>query len=505
MTLAQRGGHDQAVAIASATLEDPGVRGPDRIALLYVLATAHLFAGRWDAALAAATDCDQTAAAMGSGGWRSNALALRAMVQQRRDDPAACLDDIIEAEVLLESCADAGLRNWTHSGLGTGYTMLQLFELALPHFEAALAIAEQPVDYPDGKIVDYHNLADLHLRWASELERVGLEQPDREREHRCHLDDAMSWITQGRALTDAVPPSSWRAAFDRMGAQVRSSTDPRAAITELSALRESCRGSGASDDEIQATVHLARAQRLLGRHEEALSTAGEAVRLVTENPAAEPITSLDAHHQLHLAQRAADLPGSTAVDPYVRMCTDLLWAQRTRSVEGVRARRDYAVLQLMHAESSRLAREDALTGLGNRRALDEWLLAHPRGPATLVMVDLDAFKDVNDRHGHVVGDVVLNRVAAALTQAARQEDLLVRFGGDEFLIAMSGPVSDLALVRARMSRAVSELELGDVSKGLRVQASVGSASTAGGESTAALLSAADATMFAAKRLDVGYA
>ncbi len=52
----------------------------------------------------------------------------------------------------------------------------------------------------------------------------------------------------------------------------------------------------------------------------------------------------------------------------------------------------------MHAESSRLARVDALDGDGNRRALDEWLLAHPQGPATLVMVDLDEFKDVNDTY-----------------------------------------------------------------------------------------------------------
>lgn len=149
----------------------------------------------------------------------------------------------------------------------------------------------------------------------------------------------------------------------------------------------------------------------------------------------------------------------------------LLWDQRTRSVEGVRARRDYAVLQLMHAESSRLAREDALT----------------------------------DTYGHVVGDAVLIRVAEALRQTAREDDLLVRFGGDEFLIAMSGQISDLALLRSRMSRAVSELQLADIDPGLRVHASIGSASTAAGQSTAVLLSAADHTMFLAKRVEADYA
>ncbi len=70
-------------------------------------------------------------------------------------------------------------------------------------------------------------------------------------------------------------------------------------------------------------------------HDAALVTAGEAVRLVLQDPAVDPITSLDAHHQLHLAQLAAGLPRSTAIDPYVRTCTtDMLWDQRNRSVEG---------------------------------------------------------------------------------------------------------------------------------------------------------------------------
>lgn len=504
MTLAQRGGHDEVVAAAHAVLEDPDVRGRDRVSMLYALATAQMFAGRWDAALAAATECDRAAASIDSVGWRSNALAMRAMIRQRRDEPAECLDDIIEAEMLLESCDDPGLRNWTHSGLGTGYAAMRLFELALPHFEAALMIPTQAVDYADGTIVDYFNLADLHLRWASELERVGLEDPLREKEHRSHLDQALSWVTQGRRLTDTSPPSTWPAAFDRMGAQVRSSTDPRAAIDELTELRESCRRSGASDDEIQATVHLARAHRLLGCHDAALVSAQEAVRLVAGQPAAEPTTSLDTYHQLHLVQLAAGLPGSAGVDPYVRTCTELLWDQRTRTVEGVRARRDYAVLQLMHAESSRLAREDALTGVGNRRALDEWLLAHPQGPATLIMVDLDDFKEVNDTHGHVVGDVVLIRVATALREAAREDDLLVRFGGDEFIVAMPGQVPELPDICARVRQAVSNLEFGDVADELRVRVSVGSASISEG-STAALLDIADATMFAAKRVEAGYA
>ena len=70
---------------------------------------------------------------------------------------------------------------------------------------------------------------------------------------------------------------------------------------------------------------------------------------------------------------------------------------------------------------------------------------------------------------------------------------------------MAGTVSDLAMVRPWVRRAVSELEFADVSSELHVQASIGSASTSAGEPTAALLSAADRTMFAAKRIEIDYA
>ena len=87
---------------------------------------------------------------------------------------------------------------------------------------------------------------------------------------------------------------------------------------------------------------------------------------------------------------------------------------------------------------------DALTGLPNRRAFVEALerevshVGRTDRPLALAFLDLDDFKEVNDQHGHAVGDRVLQRVAIALTATLRRGDLFARWGGDEFVIALPG-------------------------------------------------------------------
>jgi diguanylate cyclase (GGDEF)-like protein/PAS domain S-box-containing protein len=97
-----------------------------------------------------------------------------------------------------------------------------------------------------------------------------------------------------------------------------------------------------------------------------------------------------------------------------------------------------------------LARSDALTGLPNRRALDEQLpreMARARRAGSslcLALVDIDRFKDYNDSHGHLAGDELLRECAAAWDSVLRGEDTIVRFGGEEFLIVLPGCSSEQA-------------------------------------------------------------
>ncbi|TMS59173.1 diguanylate cyclase [Imbroritus primus] len=157
----------------------------------------------------------------------------------------------------------------------------------------------------------------------------------------------------------------------------------------------------------------------------------------------------------------------------------------------------------------RLQREvqtDALTGLLNRRGFNfrlERALARTSGDGgaiTLMYVDLDRFKEVNDTYGHAVGDELLRTFAQRLTHAVRSNDALGRLGGDEFVILIEG---DEAAYTDRVARAV--LACAQLSFNLRehwveIGASIGIASGRGGEKTVHQLSEeADAALYQAKR------
>ncbi len=154
-----------------------------------------------------------------------------------------------------------------------------------------------------------------------------------------------------------------------------------------------------------------------------------------------------------------------------------------------------------------LAQRDALTGLGNRRVLQERLgyeiARHQRHRRRfcVVAMDLDGFKGVNDRFGHQAGDDVLREVARALQRTVREQDTLVRLGGDEFCILApeSGPAEGerlAARVRWAVAGAVEGLESLSVSAGWAVFPD-------DGQKADELLKRADEAAIAAKRRRAG--
>lgn len=121
-----------------------------------------------------------------------------------------------------------------------------------------------------------------------------------------------------------------------------------------------------------------------------------------------------------------------------------------------------------------MAMTDPLTGLYNRRYLLDQLrhmLAsslRTHQPLVVAMFDLDDFKAVNDTQGHLTGDRVLRAVAASLQSAARQSDVLGRYGGDEFLMVVQGTREGAALLAERAAEAVKRQTTMSISKGLGV-------------------------------------
>jgi diguanylate cyclase (GGDEF)-like protein len=144
------------------------------------------------------------------------------------------------------------------------------------------------------------------------------------------------------------------------------------------------------------------------------------------------------------------------------------------------------------------ANTDALTGLLNRRGIEPELeRLRAEGRLSVVMVDLDHFKRYNDRHGHLVGDEALRRVARVLTTAAREGDRVARFGGEEFTVALAG--ADTSAAYAYADRVMVALRDEDVAEDLRLTVSVGVATLGvDGATVHALLRAADAALYDAK-------
>ncbi len=181
---------------------------------------------------------------------------------------------------------------------------------------------------------------------------------------------------------------------------------------------------------------------------------------------------------------------------------------RLRNVELARAYSDLSHLhQQLEAQAARLrqlTRTDELTGVANRRAFEEHLsdeLLRARRlhrPLSLLMVDLDDFKLVNDTHTHVVGDAVLRTTAEALLDSTREIDLVARFGGEEFVVLLPETGVEGALsVAHKVLAAVASRALD--SQGLVLTASVGCATLDELDDEISLLTRADSNLYEAKR------
>jgi diguanylate cyclase (GGDEF)-like protein len=188
--------------------------------------------------------------------------------------------------------------------------------------------------------------------------------------------------------------------------------------------------------------------------------------------------------------------------------TVIVWilAARTWILQRAVVRRT-AALRRTSERLRQLATTDELTGLYNRRFfLNRWELEWERAkryerPLACLMIDVNGFKQVNDRLGHAAGDSLLTRVAQELKTMLRQSDLLARFGGDEFVIALPETTLAQATAVAEKLRQV-RIEVPDgASRGVSsVTLSVGvSRIQADTESSKEVLEAADESLYAWKR------
>lgn len=166
--------------------------------------------------------------------------------------------------------------------------------------------------------------------------------------------------------------------------------------------------------------------------------------------------------------------------------------------------RDWRVLRQERDQARKAAFSDELTGLSNRRYLLENLRRklgpHKASAAAVVLLDLDHFKQVNDVHGHEVGDVVLKHFAGLLQAEVGRQELAGRLGGEEFLLVWD--IGDTSLLRARVDRLLERVRQSSPAyQGgvLRYTCSAGVAQALPGESEAQLIRRADAALYQAKQ------
>ena len=164
-------------------------------------------------------------------------------------------------------------------------------------------------------------------------------------------------------------------------------------------------------------------------------------------------------------------------------------------------RRQFTILEQLHRE----AFTDALTGVANRRVLDECLSEmmlschEDRLPLCLMMIDIDYFKKLNDTYGHAVGDAVLKNTSATLTTYVRTTDVVSRYGGEEFAVITPGV--DLTMARRlseRIRMAVQQQDLPAEVARKEVTVSIGLTAMEDGDEPDTILNRADDALYRAK-------
>ncbi len=162
---------------------------------------------------------------------------------------------------------------------------------------------------------------------------------------------------------------------------------------------------------------------------------------------------------------------------------------------------------LLYYQALRSAYTDPLTGLYNRTALTdafqrEWKLSQRQHtPLSLLVLDVDHFKRINDTHGHAAGDAALVKIAKCLRQTVRASDMIFRYGGEEFVILLSntGP-GGAELLAQRLLYRIATMDCSDIAAGLRITTSIGVASLNHPEETPEqMLKRADEALYRAKR------
>jgi diguanylate cyclase len=487
--------------------------------LRYIEGIALQEVGRYREAVTAALDLLDVLQDSDDECWRAKALALLAESSVGAGELKRALDALAEGTWLV-SRARSGSYGHVSASMAVALALraMSLFEQAeelLPGFARC-----------DDPAVEIHILLEsalLNALWGASLDLCGQPQ-----EAQQHFVTCAERALRMRRTAQVIGSDEMAARADVLEAFAlsRLGSLELAAAMVLSA-RERFRQRGELVETQMVRLVLGQAlaeQRRFGEAREhldaAVTEARRAGRDVWAGVVSQVLADVDVaehgrHHAVAVWKRLA------------REALQALWREREGRFSALQNR---LRLRELSEETERIGRDvlvDPLTSLGNRRMLTQGL-GRAGAHMSVVFLDVDRFKEINDTFSHDVGDQVLLRIATILRQQCRADDVVIRYGGDEFVVLVAGgiPLDGLGVdglgvdglgvdgvvhdgkgpdgadaegadvVAERLHAAVRAARWDDIAHGLTVTVSVGAAHVAPA-STA--LARADAALYAAKR------
>ncbi len=486
------GSIDAGLALARDAL--PGTDGEARAVLQHGIAVALNVSGHAVEALRAAAAARDGFRAAGSQDGELDALLAIGSILRVAGDHASAIEAFEEAETIARERTDA-------TRIGIALRQIGICcSLIGRHQQALSSLAEAADIHGDGAPPREHLATRLSLynarnRWARSLPADSAEgHAELRRYLSLWLALAADAAAEGLTRTELMALGNHAITLHDVGLH-------REALTGLGALLPRYREHGMAPNEAICHFEMGRAHESLGEHADARRRYGEAVERFERSGASGELR--DALEGLaNVAEAMDDARGALAALRRVRTieaALDAAAAHRQASQRELRIE-----LARLSSHWHRLASLDPLTGLANRRALEQWFAdVKPRTeqgePVMVLLHDLDHFKSINDGFGHPVGDEVLRQVARLIQANCRPADLAVRYGGEEFLVAMPGIDRDRAVeVAERLRQSIERHPWDRVVRGLAVTVSIGVAAMAEGGDPPALLTLADRRLYAAK-------
>ena len=402
------------------------------------------------------------------------------------DEALRLLEPLLRAARARGAHADAGV--YRHGLAQIRYTR-QEWDLALAHFESSRALAQEAGDA-------------IGVAYAEFGAASSLLRKSRAADAMRHAQHAAALLAHG---TDPLQSLRTAVLIATLHNELKQTTQALAQLRSVAAAVQAMRDEPLIADwqraHAQAQSQIGgwreayeslQAAEAIGQREQAQQLSQQSARLRMQFNRAQDLAELQALRQLDEQRTQLMRTQALALALFVALLGGAIWFAAHKRLEARRL--------------GKLAMGDELTGLPNRRALLQRLeteLERARRhaqPLSVLMVDADHFKAINDTHGHAAGDQVLRHLAALLTKALRAGDWVGRLGGEEFLAVL--PDASLEHTRSiaeRMREAIAAAPCATPHGVLAITVSIGAATHRGdGETSAALLQRADGALYTAK-------